>query len=125
MTTRRRDVSDCEGERNGKPQGGQNGSRRANGKGKHGSDREPTKSVRIRTRSPKRSTFLCKRDGLQGPNGEIPCITRTAYVKDGERTCSGVGLAYAKCGTYERRAYSTERDRWPLQIPRAKSEEGR
>ena len=48
---------------------------------------------------------------VENPNSKICCATRSAYARNGERNCSGVGCAYAKCGNHKKRAYSTHRYR--------------
>ena len=49
------------------------------------------------------------RIGSQTRNGEVDCATRSIYLYDSQRTCSGVGYAYASDGNNETPRNATDR----------------
>ena len=48
------------------------------------------------------------RNGSQTHNNEVDSATRCIYLYDGQRTCSGVGYAYASDGNNETQSNATE-----------------
>lgn len=124
LSTRRRDgsYSNCEGEGKAK-NGKRSGSRNGNIKEKMDVIENPL-SQSCQDQEARKASFPAKTQSHAMPQRLNQLCEALSLLKDGQRTCSGVGLTYDKLAIYKKRGDSSKRYRRPHQIKCGESGEG-